>query len=120
MPRRHRICGLFAENLQRQNSQCDPSYPHMGLRRRAESAQPFDHVNRCAAGLQALGLQKGDRLGLMMANCPQFVIAYFGALQAGAIVTATSSMYTRREAAHQWHDAGVSILIVDRRLYPTA
>src|SRR2546425_3569230 len=87
---------------------------------RISYAQLLEHVNRCAAGLQALGLRKGDRLGLMMPNCPQFVIAYFGGLQAGAIVTATSSMYTRREAAHQWHDAGVSGLIADRRLYPTA
>jgi long-chain acyl-CoA synthetase len=87
---------------------------------RISYAQLSEQVNRCAAGLQALGLKPGDRVALMMPNCPQFVIAYFGALRAGAIVTATSSMYTPREAAHQWHDAGVSILIVDRKLYPTA
>ena len=78
----------------------------------------LDHVNRLAAGLQALGVQKGDRVALMMPNCPQFVIAYFGALRAGAIVSATSSMYTARESAHQWHDAGARIVIADRRLYP--
>ena len=77
-----------------------------------------DQVNRLAAGLQALGVQQGDRVALMMPNCPQFVISYFGALRAGAIVTATSSMYTAREAAHQWNDAGVKIVIVDRRLLP--
>jgi len=82
--------------------------------------QLFDHVNRCAAGLQALGLRKGERVALMMPNCPQYVIAYFGALRAGAIVTATSSMYTRREAAHQWHDAGATTLIIEKRLYPIA
>jgi len=82
--------------------------------------QLFDHVNRCAAGLQALGVRKGERVALMMPNCPQYVIAYFGALRAGAIVTATSSMYTRREAAHQWHDAGATTLIIEQRLYPIA
>jgi long-chain acyl-CoA synthetase len=82
--------------------------------------QLLDHVNRCAAGLQALGLRKGERVALMMPNCPQYVIAYFGALRAGAIVTATSSMYTRREAAHQWHDAGATTLIIEKRLYPIA
>src|ERR1017187_6132421 len=76
-----------------------------------------DHVNRLAAGLQALGVEKGDRVALMMPNCPQFVISYFGALRAGAIVTATSSMYTAREVAHQWHDAGVKAVIVDHRLF---
>ncbi len=82
--------------------------------------QLLDHVNRCAAGLQALGVRKGERVALMMPNCPQYVIAYFGALRAGAIVTATSSMYTRREAAHQWHDAGATTLIIEQRLYPIA
>ena len=77
-----------------------------------------DQVNRLAAGLQALGVEKGDRVALMMPNCPQFVISYFGALRAGAIVTATSSMYTAREAAHQWNDAGVKVVIADRRLFP--
>jgi long-chain acyl-CoA synthetase len=77
-----------------------------------------DQVNRVAAGLQALGVQKGDRVALMMPNCPQFVISYFGALRAGAIVTATSSMYTAREAARQWNDAGVKFVIADRRLFP--
>ena len=81
-------------------------------------AQLADHVNRVAAGLQALGVKKGDRVALMMANCPQFVIAYFGALRAGAIVTATSSMYTAREATHQWNDAGAVMIIADRALYP--
>jgi len=82
--------------------------------------QLLDHVNRCAAGLQALGVRKGERVALMMPNCPQYVIAYFGALRAGAIVTATSSMYTRREAAHQWHDAGATTLTIEQRLYPIA
>ncbi len=82
-------------------------------------AQLLNHVNRLAAGLQAIGVKKGDRVALMMPNCPQFVISYFGALRAGAIVTATSSMYTSREIAHQWNDAGATVVIADRRLYPT-
>src|SRR6185436_6865023 len=78
---------------------------------RISYSQLQDHVNRLAAGLRTLGLAGGDRVALMMPNCPQFVISYFGALRAGAIVTATSSMNTAREAAHQWHDAGVTTLI---------
>jgi long-chain acyl-CoA synthetase len=80
----------------------------------------LEHVNRCAAGLQALGVSKGDRVALMMSNCPQFVVSYFGVLKAGGIVTATCSMYTAREAAHQWRDSGASTLIVDRKLQPVA
>lgn len=76
------------------------------------------HVNRLAAGLQTLGVKTGDRVALLLPNCPQFVISYFGAMRAGAIVTATSSMYTAREITHQWNDAGATIVIADRRLYP--
>ena len=77
-----------------------------------------DHVNRLAAGLQAMGVRKGDRVALLMPNCPQFVVGFFGALRAGAIVTATSPIYTPRELAYQWNDAGVSIVIADRGLLP--
>src|SRR5260221_1119689 len=87
---------------------------------RMSYARLLAHVEQCAGGLQTLGIKKGDRVALLMSNCPQFVIAYFGVLRAGGIVTATSSMYTAREAAHQWHDAGASALIVDRKLHPTA
>ena len=80
--------------------------------------QLWGHVNRLAAGLQALGVRKGDRVALMMPNCPQFVISYFGALRAGAIVTATSTMYTPREVTHQWADAGAKVIIADCRHYP--
>lgn len=77
-----------------------------------------DHVDRMAAGLQAMGVKPGDRVALLMPNCPQFVISFFGALRAGAIVTATSAMYTAREVAHQWNDAGATVVIADRRLHP--
>ena len=56
--------------------------------------QLLDHVNRCAAGLQALGVRKGERVALMMPNCPQYVIAYFGALRAGAMAVGGSVQVT--------------------------
>ena len=81
-------------------------------------AQLQDHVDRLAAGLQSLGVKPGDRVALLMPNCPQFVISFFGAMRAGGIVTATSAMYTAREVTHQWNDAGATVVIADRRLYP--
>jgi long-chain acyl-CoA synthetase len=79
-------------------------------------SQLQEHVNRMAARLQSLGIRKGDRVALFMQNCPQFVIGFFGALGAGAIVTPTSPIYTSREVANQWNDAGASVVIADRRL----
>src|ERR1017187_6225892 len=77
-----------------------------------------EQVSRLAAGLQALGVRKGDRVALMMPNCPQFVISYFGALRAGAIVTTTNTMSAPREVTQQWNDAGPNVVIADRRLFP--
>ncbi len=77
-----------------------------------------EQVHRATAGLQALGVTKGDRVALMLGNCPQFMIGCFGALRAGAIVTATNTMYTARELTHQWNDAGPKVVIADRRLFP--
>ncbi|HXJ62108.1 MAG TPA: long-chain fatty acid--CoA ligase [Verrucomicrobiae bacterium] len=80
--------------------------------------QLIEQVRRCAAGLQALGVRRGDRVALMTQNCPQFVVAYFGVLRAGAIVTPTSPIYTAREAGHQWHDAGARVVIAETALLP--
>ena len=75
-----------------------------------------DEVSRVAAGLQRLGVKPGDRVALMMQNSPQFVIAYFGVLNAGGIVSPTSPIYTSREATHQWTDCQARIVIADREL----
>lgn len=76
----------------------------------------LEQVERTAAGLQALGLKRGDRVALLMQNCPQFIIAFFGILRAGGIVTSTSPIYTAREASHQWQDSGARFLFADRSL----
>ena len=46
--------------------------------------------DRLAAGLAALGVKKGDRVGIFMPNTPQFVMAYFAILKAGGVVVATN------------------------------
>ena len=53
-------------------------------------------VNRFANALIELGVQKGDRIGLLLPNCPQFVIS-LGLLSVGAIVTNMNPMYTTEE-----------------------
>jgi long-chain acyl-CoA synthetase len=105
---------LFEQTVAKSSG--DPALIYFGAK--ISYGQLQDHVNRLAAGLQAMGVAKGDRVALLMPNCPQFVIGYFGAMRAGAIVTATSSMYTAREITHQWNDAGATVVIADRRLYP--
>jgi len=75
-------------------------------------------VDRFAAALQGLGVKKGDRIGIFMANCPQFVIGYYGALRAGAIVVAFNPVYSAREVEHQLKDSGAETMLVMSRMYP--
>src|SRR5437762_1020082 len=79
--------------------------------RRMTYAQLDDHANRFAAALQSLGVQKGDRVALILPNCPQFLIALYGALKAGAVVLPTNPLYVQRELRKQFNDAGVETVV---------
>jgi len=65
-----------------------------------------------AAGLQTLGVRKGDRVALILPNCPQYVIAFYGALRAGAAVVPCNPLYTAPELRHQLADAGAAVAVV--------
>ncbi len=75
-------------------------------------------ANRFAHALRDLGVEKGDRVGLLLPNCPQFVICYYGALKAGATVVATNPLYVEREVENQFNDAGIKLAVVFSRRYP--
>ena len=76
-------------------------------------------TDRLAAALVGLGVKKGDRVGLLIPNTPQFVMAYFGILKMGGIVVATNPLYTPREIEHQVNDAGIELMIVMSNFYNT-
>src|SRR5215471_16117864 len=75
-------------------------------------------ANRFAAGLQRLGVHKGDRVALALPNIPQFPIAFYGSLRAGAVVVPTNPLYTEREMQHQLADAGVRVIVMLDTFYP--
>lgn len=58
------------------------------------------------------GLQKGDRIAIMMPNLLQYPIALFGALRAGLVVVNTNPLYTDRELEHQLTDSGAKAIVV--------
>jgi long-chain acyl-CoA synthetase len=74
--------------------------------------------DRFAAALCALGVQKGDRVALMLPNVPQFVIAFYGTLKLGAIVVNTNPQYTPPEIQHQFADAGAETVVMLSPFYP--
>jgi long-chain acyl-CoA synthetase len=64
-----------------------------------------------AAGLQALGIAKGDRVGLYLPNVPAYIPAYFGAMMAGATVVNFSPLYTAQELEAQVEDSGSRLMV---------
>lgn len=76
-----------------------------------------DQADRFAAALSGLEIKKGDRVALFLLNCPQYVIAYLGALKAGAVVTPVSPVYTSQEVRHQLSDSGAKVVVCQDILY---
>src|SRR5881396_2282277 len=68
-------------------------------------------VDRFAAGLRSIGVRPGNRVSLHLPNTPHFIVAFFAVLRAGGIVVQTNPLYTPRELASLWTDAGVEIVI---------
>ena len=78
----------------------------------------YDSSLKLANQLQKLGVKKGDRVAIMLANTPQAVISYYGALFAGAIVVQTNPLYVEREVEHQLNDSGAEIMICLDLVFP--
>jgi long-chain acyl-CoA synthetase len=64
-----------------------------------------------AGGLQALGMAKGDRIGLFLPNVPDYLVAYYGVLMAGGIIVNMSPLYSVAELAHQVSDSGARVIV---------
>lgn len=71
----------------------------------------YIEAKKTAHYLQNLGLEKGDRVAIMLPNCPQAVISYYGVLMAGGIVVQTNPLYTERELEYQLNDSGSIVII---------
>ncbi|HEU5367022.1 MAG TPA: AMP-binding protein, partial [Ktedonobacterales bacterium] len=80
--------------------------------RRFTYAQLGAMADRFAAALIDLGVKPGDRVSIGLPNIPQYPIAFFGALKAGAVVVPTNPIYTERELEHQLTDSGAETAVV--------
>ena len=79
--------------------------------------QVATRTNQIAASLRGIGIRKGERVGIFMPNCPEFVLAYFAILKAGAVVVAINPLYTPPEIVRQVDDAGIETVFCDGSLY---
>jgi long-chain acyl-CoA synthetase len=73
---------------------------------------------KMAASLAARGVKEGDRVALMLPNCPQYVIGFFASVRLGAIVTQLNPMYVEREIEHILEDSGAETIVVYSDAYP--
>ncbi|GAE34881.1 long-chain-fatty-acid--CoA ligase [Halalkalibacter akibai] len=78
----------------------------------------YEQAKQFANQLQTLGVKKGDRVAIMLANCPQGVISYYGALMVGAVVVQTNPLYVERELEHQLVDSGAKVIICLDLVFP--
>ncbi|MFB4308824.1 AMP-binding protein [Actinomadura sp. GTD37] len=76
-------------------------------------------VDRFADGLHRLGVQPGDRVALILPNCPQHVIAFYGVLRRGAIAVQHNPLYTEEEMLRQLADCGARVAVVLDRSFAT-
>ena len=88
--------------------------------RRVSYAAFDESVDRCARSLNAQGLVKGDRIGLLSHNCWQFAVLTFATARLGLVLVPVNFMLTAREVAHILEHAGVVALIAEAALVQTA
>jgi len=87
-----------------------PAYKFMG---RSYSFAEIDaHARALAAYLQSRGLERGDRVALMLPNVPQYPVAVAAILRAGYVVVNVNPLYTPRELEHQLKDSGARAIVV--------
>ena len=79
--------------------------------RRFTYQQIREASDRFAAGIRDLGVRKGMRVGLLLPNSPQFIIAYYGLLKAGAVIVPLNPLYTERELTFHLTDSGTETLV---------
>jgi long-chain acyl-CoA synthetase len=77
-------------------------------------------TDRLAKALVTLGIGKGDRVGIMLPNCPQYIVAAFATLRLGGVVVNINPIYTARELSNVAVDSGFKVLITLDRLAPIA
>jgi long-chain acyl-CoA synthetase len=107
------LAGAFAESVRKQPHKIalfwgDREYAYAELWR--QSAGVSDRLQ------QQFGVNPGDRVGLWLRNCPEFIPALFGILRAGAVVVPINNFLKTDEVNYILNDAGIDVLITDAEL----
>ncbi len=87
---------------------------------RLSYAQVAERVRRLAGGLHELGVAPGDRVAFLSMNCHRLIEAYYGVLEAGAILLPLNIRLAPHELAFILRDAGVKVLFVGKEFVELA
>jgi long-chain acyl-CoA synthetase len=71
-----------------------------------------------ASGLHQIGIKRGERVAIMLPNCPPYIVAYYAILRLGGVVVNVNPMYVERELEFQLNDAGAQTIVAARELLP--
>lgn len=74
--------------------------------------------DKLGAYFQQKGVQKGDRIGLFMQNCPQYIISHYAIQKIGAIVVPLNPMYKKDELDYMANEIGMKGIVCGQELYP--
>ncbi|MCC8908986.1 long-chain-fatty-acid--CoA ligase [Curtobacterium sp. GD1] len=81
------------------------------FKRTTTYAELEEQILRAANGLRKLGVTAGDRVAIVLPNCPQHIVAFYAVLRLGAVVVEHNPLYTPRELRHQFEDHGAKVAI---------
>ena len=74
-------------------------------------AEMGEAVDAFAKGLQDAQVQPGTKIGLLLPNCPQFLVAFYGSLKAGMTVVNYNPLYAEQELEYQIEDSETDIMV---------
>ncbi|MCA0293747.1 MAG: AMP-binding protein [Actinobacteria bacterium] len=74
-------------------------------------AELGEQIERAAEGMRRLGVQAGDRVAIVLPNCPQHIVAFYAVLRLGAVVVEHNPLYTERELRHLFEDHAARVAI---------
>ncbi len=114
------VWSMLEESAERFPDALAVVFPVAPMAKRLTYKQLKAEAERFAGAARTLGVKKGDRVGLLLPNSPQFVVAWYGLQRLGAVPVGNNPLYTQRELSHQLKDAGVDILVTLDLLYPLA
>ncbi len=115
--------GMLEETARRIPHKCGVKFgkhKFLGFGKQKMTFQQLNEsVNKAAYGLQTLGLEKGDRVGILSENCPEYIIGYFAAAKLGGIAVPINSFLTGSEVKYIANDCQIKVLLASQKFLKT-